>query len=165
MTAGGPPTPVRVPLARLPHGEGLPLPAYATSGSAGLDLLAAVDDVWVVIPGERVRVPTGIQIALPEGFEGQVRARSGLAFRYGLMLPNAPGTIDSDYRGELQILLWNSGVEAVKIERGDRIAQLVVSPVSRVAWQPVDVLDPTQRGGGGFGHTGGTTGAGGQHDE
>lgn len=155
MTAGGRRNEVvRVPLARLPHGDGLPLPAYATQGSAGLDLLAAVERAVGIAAGERVRVPTGISIALPPGYEGQVRPRSGLAFREGLVLPNAPGTIDSDYRGEIQVLLWNTGDQRVELRRGDRIAQLVVSPVARVEWVDDAPLDATERGGGGFGHTG-----------
>lgn len=155
MTAGGPRNEVvRVPLARLPHGDGLPLPGYATQGSAGLDLLAAVNGTLAIAGGGRVRVPTGISIALPPGFEGQVRPRSGLAFREGLVLPNAPGTIDSDYRGEIQVLLWNTGEQSVEIRRGDRIAQLVVSPVARVEWADGAPLEATERGAGGFGHTG-----------
>ncbi len=155
MTAGGPRNDVvRVPLARLPHGDGLPLPAYATSGAAGLDLLAAVEDTLVIAVGERVRVPTGVAVALPPGYEGQVRPRSGLAFREGLMLPNAPGTIDADYRGELLVLLWNAGDHPVELKRGDRIAQLVVAPVARVEWAETRALDVTARGDRGFGHTG-----------
>ncbi len=155
MTSGGPRNEVvRVPLARLPHGDGLPLPAYATRGAAGLDLLAAVEDALTIGPGERAQVPTGIRIALPDGFEGQVRPRSGLAFREGLVLPNAPGTIDADYRGEIQVLLWNTGAQPVEVKRGDRIAQLVVAPVARVEWAEAAALDATERGGGGFGHTG-----------
>ena len=155
MSAGGPRREgVRVPLARLPHGTGLPLPAYATDGAAGLDLLAAVRDTLTIGPGERVRVPTGISIALPHGFEGQVRPRSGLAYRDGLVLPNAPGTIDSDYRGEIQVLLWNTGDRAVALDRGDRVAQLVVCPVARVEWAESASLDATSRADGGFGHTG-----------
>ena len=155
MTVGGPRNEVvRVPLARLPHGDGLPLPAYATQGSAGLDLLAALDDAIVIGVGERARVPTGICIALPEGFEGPIRPRSGLAHRDGLVLPNAPGTIDSDYRGEIQVLLWNTGEKAVEVRRGDRIAQLVVSPVVHVEWADGEALGATPRGEGGFGHTG-----------
>lgn len=155
MTSGGPGRDVvRVPLARLPHGDGLPLPAYATQGSAGLDLLAAVPDALAIEAGGRVRVPTGIRIALPAGFEGQIRPRSGLAYREGLVLPNAPGTIDSDYRGEIQVLLWNISDTRVELCRGDRIAQLVVSPVARVEWAADVALDATARGEQGFGHSG-----------
>ncbi len=146
--------PVRV--ARLPGAEDLPLPRYATAGAAGADLHAAVEGELRLAPGERARIPTGLRIALPPGFEGQVRPRSGLALRHGLVLPNAPGTIDSDYRGEVQVLVWNAGAEPVSIRRGDRIAQLVVAPVCRVEWREEGALEPTPRGEGGFGSTGGT---------
>jgi len=145
---------VRVRLQRLPHGEGLPLPSPATAGAAGCDLAAAVDAPLELRPGERQRVPTGFAIAVPAGFEAQVRPRSGLALRRGLIVPNAPGTIDSDYRGELQVILMNAGAEPFVVERGDRIAQLVVAPVVRATFDEVDELDPTDRGAGGFGHTG-----------
>lgn len=140
---------------RIPGCEDVPLPCYQTEGSAGLDLRAAVPGDHEIQPGEIARVPTGIQIALPPGYEGQVRPRSGLAERHGLSIPNAPGTIDSDYRGELAVLLVNLGREPVRIRRGDRIAQLVVAPVARVRVQEVADLDDTARGAGGFGHTGG----------
>jgi dUTP pyrophosphatase len=120
----------------------------------GCDLAAAVTDEVVLAPAERVLVPTGFAIALPPGFEAQVRPRSGLALRHGIILPNAPGTIDSDYRGEIQVILMNQGSEPFAIRRGDRIAQLVVAPVVAVEWQEVATLDETERGGGGFGHTG-----------
>ncbi|NNL66848.1 MAG: dUTP diphosphatase [Myxococcales bacterium] len=149
------PEPVaRVRITRLPEAEDLPLPKPATPGSAGVDLAAAVPEDTVVSPGRRLLVPTGLRIAVPEGFEAQVRPRSGLALRDGIVLPNAPGTIDSDYRGEVRVILWNAGDAPFTIRRGDRIAQLVVAPVARVDWQEVADLDETERGGGGFGHTG-----------
>jgi len=143
-----------VSVTRLAHARDLPLPAPATAGAAGVDLAAAVDGELVLEPGARVLVPTGLALAIPPGFEGQVRARSGLALRHGIVLPNAPGTIDSDYRGELQVILWNAGREPFRVARGDRIAQLVIVPVARVAWHEVEALPPTARGAGGFGHTG-----------
>jgi dUTP pyrophosphatase len=146
---------VRVQLARLPHARDLPLPTPATPGSAGLDLRAALSEPLILAPGERGLVPTGLCIALPEGTEAQVRPRSGLALRHGILLPNAPGTIDFDYRGELQVILCNLGSEPFTVRRGDRIAQLVVAPVVRVAWDERDELDDTPRGAGGFGSTGG----------
>jgi dUTP diphosphatase len=139
----------------LPHGAGLPLPAYATAGAAGADLAAAVDTSLVLAPGARALVPTGIALALPEGFEAQVRPRSGLALAKGVTVLNSPGTIDSDYRGEIGVVLANLGSEPVTIQRGERIAQLVVAPVRRVAWQQVAQLAPASRGAGGFGSTGG----------
>jgi len=138
----------------LPHGSGLPLPSYATPGSAGLDLAAAVTAELVLAPGDRAAVPTGIAIALPEGYEAQVRPRSGLALRHGLTVLNSPGTVDADYRGEIQIILANLGREPVTIARGQRIAQLVVAPVQRVLWQETQVLPESRRGAGGFGSTG-----------
>jgi len=144
----------RVAVTRLDHARDLPLPAPATAGAAGVDLVAAVEGELVLEPGARTLVPTGLVLAIPRGFEGQVRARSGLALRHGIVLPNAPGTIDSDYRGELQVILWNAGREAFRIARGDRIAQLVIAPVVRVAFREVARLPVTQRGAGGFGHTG-----------
>ena len=151
--------PVRVRITRLEHGQGLPLPSPATAGSAGCDLAAAVAEELVLAPSARERVPTGFAIALPPGYEGQVRARSGLALRHGILLPNGPGTIDSDYRGEIQVLLINLGDEPFVIRRGDRIAQLVIAPVAAVDWREVGTLDETGRGTGGFGHTG-TRGSG-----
>jgi len=138
----------------LPHGEGLPLPRYETDGAAGLDLRAAIATPLVLAPMERRAIPTGLRVAIPRGFEGQVRARSGLALKHGIALVNAPGTLDSDYRGELQVLLVNLGPEPFAIERGMRIAQLVVSPVERVEVVAVSALDATTRGAGGFGSTG-----------
>lgn len=145
---------VPVRITRLPHGADLPLPAYETAGAAGMDLRAAVDAPVTLAPGERAAVPTGIAIALPAGYEAQVRARSGLARRHGIAMVNAPGTVDSDYRGELQVLLVNLGEEPFTVARGDRIAQMVVAPVVRVAWDEVGSLDTTARGAGGFGSTG-----------
>jgi dUTP pyrophosphatase len=145
---------VRVRVARTDGARDLPLPTYATPGAAGLDLAAAVDADLVIEPGARALVPTGLRVALPAGYEAQVRPRSGLALRHGLLLPNAPGTIDADYRGEIQVIVWNSGAEPFVVRRGDRIAQLVVAPVSRATLVPVAELDPTDRGAGGFGHTG-----------
>ncbi len=152
--------PLRGRVCRTPGAEDLPLPAYETAGAAGLDLRAAVDAPLEVQAGARVLVPTGLQLALPPGFEGQVRPRSGLALRHGVVLPNAPGTIDPDYRGELKVILWNAGEEVFRIERGDRIAQLVVSRFERVTLEEVTRLDDTERGDGGFGSTG--RGAGGE---
>ena len=145
-------TPLRI--KRLPHSQGLPLPSYETIGSAGLDLRAAIDQDLVLKPMQRTVIPTGLSLAIPSGFEGQVRPRSGLAFRHGLTVTNAPGTIDSDYRGELKVLLVNLGSEAVTISRGMRCAQLVISPVHQVAISEVEDLNLTQRGAGGFGSTG-----------
>jgi dUTP pyrophosphatase len=135
----------------------LPLPKPATSGSAAVDLHAALTEDLRLEPGGRAAVPTGIAVAIPHGFEGQVRPRSGLALRHGLTLPNAPGTIDSDYRGEIQVILLNAGREPMTIRRGDRIAQLAIAPVVQPEWEQVEHLDalgPTRRGPGGFGHTG-----------
>ena len=146
--------PFRVPIEVLEHAEGLALPAYETSGSAGMDLLAAMFDALVLAPGERDAVPTGLKIAIPEGFEAQVRPRSGLALKQGLTCLNAPGTIDSDYRGEIRVILANLGQAPVTIERGMRIAQIVFAPVLRVRWDPAAALSETARGAGGFGHTG-----------
>ena len=144
---------VPVAILRLPHGDGLPLPAYATDGAAGMDVCAA-EDVELA-PGGRHAVATGFALAIPEGYEIQVRPRSGLAFKHGISVPNAPGTIDSDYRGELKVLLINHGQETFSIARGDRVAQLVLAPVTRAAFTEVDDLDETVRGAGGFGSTGG----------
>ena len=155
MSAGrSRPVSVRVSIARLPGGRDLPLPAPATAGAAGLDLMAAVEGELVLEPGARALVPTGFAIALPPGFEAQVRPRSGLALHHGLLLPNAPGTIDADYRGEVKVVVLNAGPEPFVIRRGDRIAQLVVAPVVRPVWTEVAELAPTARAGGGFGHTG-----------
>ncbi|MCG8469832.1 MAG: dUTP diphosphatase [Gemmatimonadetes bacterium] len=146
--------PVRVRVTRLPGAAGLPLPEYATAGAAGLDLRAAVEKPLRVAPGERRLVPTGLRIAVPEGYEAQVRPRSGLALRHGIVLPNAPGTIDADYRGEVAVILCNTGDETFEIARGDRIAQLVLSPVARLEWDETTELPESRRGEGGFGSTG-----------
>ena len=145
---------LRIRVARVPGAEDLPLPSYATSGAAGADLLAAVDGELWIEPGARALVPTGLRLAVPEGYEGQVRPRSGLALEHGVVLPNAPGTIDSDYRGELKVILQNAGSAPFAVRRGDRIAQLVFAPVERARFEEVVALDETARGGGGFGHTG-----------
>lgn len=148
--------PVAVQILRLPHAEGLPLPAYETAGSAGMDLRAAVpeDQPMTLAPGARALVPTGLKIALPLGFEAQVRARSGLALKHGIICPNAPGTIDSDYRGECGVILANISAEPFVIRRGERIAQLVIARHERADWIEVETLDDTARGTGGFGSTG-----------
>ena len=149
---------VAVRIKRLPHGHGLELPAYATSGAAGMDVLAA--EHVTLAPGARHAVATGFAVAIPPGYEIQVRPRSGLALKHGISVPNTPGTIDSDYRGELKVLLINHGQAAFEVRRGDRIAQLVVGPVVRASWLKVDELDATERGEGGFGSTGGVVALG-----
>lgn len=149
---------VPVPIKRLPHFEGLELPAYATDGAAGMDVLAAED--VVLQPGGRHAVATGLALAVPDGFELQVRPRSGLALKHGISLPNTPGTIDSDYRGELKVILINLGDFPFEVRRGDRIAQLVLAPVVRATWLEVEELDETVRGEGGFGSTGGVVALG-----
>ena len=146
---------VTVRLKILPHGAGLDLPAYATAGAAGLDLAAALDAPATLAPGARMLIPTGLAIALPEGYEGQLRPRSGLAFKHGVTVLNAPGTIDWDYRGELKALLINHGDAPFTIERGMRIAQLVIAPVVQATLRSVEDLDATTRGAGGYGSTGG----------
>lgn len=145
-----------IAVVQMAHAQGLPLPAYETSGAAGMDLRAAVDNEAPVVlhPGSRTMVPTGLCIAVPAGFEVQVRPRSGLAAKAGITCLNSPGTVDSDYRGELKVILINLGAEDFIIRRGERIAQMVVAPVVQAAWQPVDSLDETARGAGGFGSTG-----------
>lgn len=146
-----------VPVTRLPHGIDLPLPGYATADSAGLDLLAAVDAEMTLSPGKRALVPTGLVIALPTGYEAQVRPRSGLALKHGITVLNSPGTIDADYRGEVKVILANLGDEDFEITRGMRIAQMVVAPVTRLAWSEVareTDLPSSERGAGGFGSTG-----------
>lgn len=132
----------------------IPLPSYMTAGSAGMDIFAAVNDSVILSPGERTAIPTGITIAIPPGYEAQIRPRSGLAIKHGITLINAPGTIDSDYRGEIRILLINHGPDPVKISRGDRIAQMIISSAVRAKWEEVQELPDTDRGAGGFGHTG-----------
>ncbi|MEZ5680641.1 MAG: dUTP diphosphatase [Erythrobacter sp.] len=145
--------PVGVRIKRLPHGHGLELPAYATSGAAGMDVLSAEN--ITIKPGQRHAVATGFAVAIPDGFEIQVRPRSGLALKHGISVPNTPGTIDSDYRGEVKIIMINHGDEPFAIARGDRVAQLVLAPVTQAAWDLVEELDETERGAGGFGSTGG----------
>ena len=145
--------PVALRVKRLPHGEGLPLPSYASDGAAGMDVIAA-EDVSLT-PGARHAVATGLSLAIPGGYEIQVRPRSGLALKHGITVPNTPGTIDSDYRGELKVILINHGTEAFAIRRGDRIAQLVLAPVVQATFEEVGELDETSRGAGGFGSTGG----------
>ena len=147
---------VNVAVLPLPHFEGLQLPAYETDRSAGMDVRAAVPEgePMVLAPGARAMVPTGLSVAIPQGYEIQVRPRSGLAAKHGLTCLNTPGTIDSDYRGEVKVILVNLGQDAFTIQRGERIAQLVLAPVTRLAWQAVDSLDETERGAGGFGSTG-----------
>lgn len=149
---------IPVLVKRLPHFEGLELPAYATHGAAGMDVLAAED--VTLAPGARHAVATGLALAIPPGYEIQVRPRSGLALKHGITVPNTPGTIDSDYRGELKVILINHGAEAFDIRRGDRVAQLVLAPVVQASWLKVDELDETHRGEGGFGSTGGVVSLG-----
>jgi dUTP diphosphatase len=147
-------TALTIPLRRLPHAQGLPLPAYASALAAGVDLLAAVAEPVTLARGARAQVPTGIAIALPQGFEAQVRPRSGLAARHGVTVLNSPGTVDADYRGEIAVILINLGEAAFRVERGMRIAQLVVAPVAKVAWRETAALPETERADGGFGSTG-----------
>ncbi len=147
---------VTIKMQRLPHGRDLPLPGYQTEEAAGMDLLAAVpeNEPYVLNPGERTLIPTGLSMALPKGYEAQVRPRSGLAAKHGVTLLNTPGTIDSDYRGEIKVILINHGSVPFEITRGTRIAQMVIAPVLQAALMDVDVLDNTERGAGGFGSTG-----------
>jgi dUTP pyrophosphatase len=152
MAAAGGPVTVTVRRVR-PAADPLPLPAYQTAGAAGMDLVADVTEPLSIEPGARALVPTGLAIEIPDGYEGQVRPRSGVALRHGVTLLNSPGTIDADYRGEVQVLLINLGAEPFWVRRGDRIAQLIVAPVSRATWREVAELTPTRRGPGGFGHT------------
>ena len=144
---------IRIRLTRLPHGEGLPLPSYATPGAAGMDVVAAED--LDLMPGQRHAVATGFKLAIPEGYEVQVRPRSGLALKHGITVPNTPGTIDSDYRGELKVIMINHCSEPFPIRRGERIAQLVPAAVTQAEWDEVEELCETERGAGGFGSTGG----------
>ena len=145
---------IAVRIQRLPHSEGLPLPAYETEGAAGMDVRAAVDATLVLAPGAIALVPTGLAIEVPPGYEMQVRPRSGLAAKHGITLPNSPATIDSDYRGEVRVIVQNRGQEPFAVERGLRIAQFVLQRVPRVAWVEATELSTTERGAGGFGHTG-----------
>jgi dUTP pyrophosphatase len=146
---------VKIRLRRLPHGRDLPLPSAASAGSAGLDLVAAVEGTRVLCPRDRMLVPTGLVMEIPPGFEGQIRPRSGLAWKHGVTVANPPGTIDSDYRGEVKVLLIHLGDESFTVARGDRVAQLVVARVERVEWEEAEELAETGRGEGGFGSTGG----------
>jgi dUTP pyrophosphatase len=145
---------IQIQVKTLPHFEGLPLPQYQTEGASGIDLLAACQTPVTIQPGDRSLVPTGIVIALEKGFEAQIRPRSGLAIKYGITLLNSPGTIDSDYRGEIQVILINHAKEAFVVTRGMRIAQMVIAEVVKAKLEAVDNLDETRRGAGGFGHTG-----------
>ena len=145
---------VRVALVRLPQGEGLPDPGYMSEHAAGADLCAAIRDQVTLLPGARALIPTGFAVAIPPGYEGQVRPRSGLAVRSGVTLLNAPGTVDADYRGEVQVVLANFGTEPFVVRRGDRIAQFVVAPVAHAHFESVEELPQTRRGAGGFGSTG-----------
>ena len=147
---------VKLAIRQLPHAKGLPLPHYATPGAAGLDLSAAISENEKITlkPGKRALIPTGLQIDLPDGFEAQIRPRSGLALKHGIALVNAPGTIDADYRGEIGVILVNLGEEDFEITRGLRIAQMVIAPVTRVDLVEVDVVSASERGAGGFGSTG-----------
>ncbi|NTU76921.1 MAG: dUTP diphosphatase [Alphaproteobacteria bacterium] len=147
-------TSVTIAITTLPHAEGLDLPAYATEHAAGMDLCAAVKDDLVLKPGARALVPTGLSMALPEGYEAQVRPRSGLALKHGISVLNSPGTIDADYRGEVQVILANLGEEPFLITRGMRIAQMVIAVYTRATWQRVEKLPESTRGAGGFGSTG-----------
>jgi dUTP diphosphatase len=148
--------PLRIEIRQLPHADGLPLPAYQSAHAAGLDLVAAVPDnaPLVLLPGKHALVPTGLSIALPAGFEAQVRPRSGLAARHGVTVLNAPGTVDADYRGEIGVLLINHGAEPFTIRRGERVAQMVIASVAQAELVGVETLSQTDRGGGGFGSTG-----------
>jgi len=145
---------IRVRIQRLPHAEDLPLPAYETTGAAGMDVRAALAEAVVIAPGAIARVPSGFAVEVPAGFEIQIRPRSGLASRNGITLPNTPATIDSDYRGEITIALVNLGAEPFRVERGMRIAQMVLARAPQVVWEEAGELTPTSRGAGGFGHTG-----------
>ncbi len=159
-------TSLRIEIARMPGAEDLPLPSRATSGSSGYDLHAAVENDVVIASGDRTLIPTGFSIAVPRGYEAQVRPRSGLAREYGVILPNAPGTIDADYRGELMVIVMNAGAKVFTVRRGDRIAQLVIAPVVTAEWDEVATLGTTERGAGGFGHTGhGAAGAASESSE
>jgi dUTP pyrophosphatase len=156
MTPESPSTPIRIRLQRLAHSEGIDPPAYASAGAAGMDVRAAVSEPLEIAAGAIARVPTGFAVEVPPGCEVQLRPRSGLAAKHGVTLANSPATIDSDYRGEVFIALINHGAEPFRVERGMRIAQLVLARVPRIEWQEIESLTPTARGAGGFGHTGTT---------
>lgn len=145
---------VRIRIRRHPHALGLPLPKVATEGSSGVDLAAAIEGELTIAPGQRELIPTGFSLAIPRGYEAQVRPRSGLALRHGIVVPNSPGTIDADYRGEVKVILLNAGAETFVVKRGDRIAQLVIAAVVKSVFDEVESLDETDRGKGGFGHSG-----------
>lgn len=145
---------IEVELKRLDHAADLPLPGYETANAAGMDLMACIPVDMELAPGKRALIPTGFAMALPEGFEAQVRPRSGLAFKHGITVLNTPGTIDADYRGEIGVILMNLGETSFAISRGMRIAQLVIAPVSRAVWRETETLSETERGAGGFGSTG-----------
>jgi dUTP pyrophosphatase len=145
---------VEIEVVRLPHAEGLPLPAYAKPGDAGMDLVAAVSEPATIAPGARVLIPTGLRVAIPDGYEMQIRPRSGLALKHGVVVANSPGTIDAPFRGEVQVIVLNAGMEPFTVERGMRTAQAVVAPVMRATWREVAELPETARGAGGFGSTG-----------
>jgi dUTP pyrophosphatase len=145
---------LKIKITRLRQNHDLPLPQYTTEGSAGMDIYADIEDEMIIKPGEIVMIPTGIAIELPPGYEAQIRPRSGLAINHGITLLNTPGTIDSDYRGEIKVILINLGKKEFKVKRGDRIAQMVVSKYAKVEWEETDELNATKRGAGGFGHTG-----------
>ncbi|NDC55811.1 MAG: dUTP diphosphatase [Alphaproteobacteria bacterium] len=149
-----------IDIVQLPHGADLPLPAYATAGAAGMDLYAAIATNVVLAPGERTLIPTGIAIALPQGFEAQIRPRSGLALKQGITVLNSPGTVDADYRGEVGVIVVNLGTEPVTLTRGMRVAQMVIAPYVQAQWHKVPQLLTTTRGAGGFGSTGTATGTG-----
>jgi len=152
MTAPRPEVPVPVRVLR--NAAGISLPRYASAGAAGVDLVAAIDSALTLNPGERAAVPTGIALALPDGYEAQIRPRSGLALKHGITVLNSPGTVDADYRGEIRVILANLGTAPVTLARGERVAQLVLAPVSRIAWAPVEALPASARGERGFGSTG-----------
>lgn len=145
---------LKIAVVRFSNANDLELPSYATEGSSGVDLLADIEEDMVIAAGDRNIVKTGIGIELPEGFEGQVRSRSGLAGKHGIMVLNSPGTIDADYRGEIKVILYNTGKEAFVVKRGMKIAQLVIAPVAKLVWQKQDAMQKTKRGDGGFGSTG-----------
>ncbi len=144
---------MKIYIQRTPEGEGLKLPTYATEGSSGMDVMAAIEGELTIAPGQRSLIPAGFRLALPHGFEAQIRPRSGLAMEYGLTLLNTPGTIDSDYRGQIKIIVVNLGEKPITIKRGDRIAQMIISQVEKIEWEETDQLPTSSRGSGGFGHT------------
>jgi dUTP pyrophosphatase len=145
---------VKIPVVKADHAKDIPLPCYMTDGSSGMDIYAAVEEDVLMLAGERALIPTGIYVAVPYGYELQVRPRSGLAIKHGIGILNAPGTIDSDYRGEIKIIMINMGQERFTVKRGDRVAQIVLCPVARANFEKRDELPPTERSDGGFGHTG-----------